>query len=252
MIQFSTATHLARRSLSPASAEYGGARSAEASTAVTAKAVHVASVGPSALAGISSPGQGPRSPAATGAASEALAASPLLAAFHGRGAAPAVIRIEDLVKEARLAMRDAGQVLQLRLAEHGIGASPPVDISFDSGGRAVVEEHPRQQDIRQLLDEDPGLEVTLRNAFCMQENAVIWQKAERFHLAYAATWQAKGQRVADQLFDRFMAMREPRHTLRFGPEGLDVRFDGMTGERCLAGVVKSLGLSGGIAVDAVA
>ena len=49
-----------------------------------------------------------------------------------------------------------------------------------------------------------------------------------------------------------MAMREPRNTLRLGPEGLDIRFGGLTGDDHLAGVMKSLGLTGRLVLDTAA
>jgi hypothetical protein len=41
---------------------------------------------------------------------------------------------------------------------------------------------------------------------------------------------------------RFQTLVEPRTTLRSGPDGLQARFNGMSGERYVAGVMHSLGV----------
>jgi hypothetical protein len=54
------------------------------------------------------------------------------------------------------------------------------------------------------------------------------------------------------MLGRFQTLGEPRTTLRFGPDGLQARFNGMPGERYVAGVMRSLGVEPGLNLNAFA
>ena len=142
--------------------------------------------------------------------------------------------------------------LAARLASKGISASPPVDFSVNQAGKVEVAGHPQQAAIEAVLAQDPGLEPTLRDALCLQEQAVGWQKAEQFQQAYGAVWEARGELAAARLLGRFQTLGEPRTTLRFGADGLQARFNGMSGERYVASVMRSLGVEPGLNLNAFA
>ena len=184
--------------------------------------------------------------AAPGPAPAARPGSPWVDTFFNLGAADGAIHIEDMTQVAALAMQDAGKLLAARLASKGISASPPVDFSVNQAGKVEVAGHPQQAAIEAVLAQDPGLEQTLRDALCLQEQAVGWQKAEQFQQAYGAVWEARGELAAARLLGRFQTLGEPRTTLRFGADGLQARFNGMSGERYVASVMRSLGVEPGL------
>jgi len=190
--------------------------------------------------------------AAQGPAPAARAGSPWVDTFFNLGAADGAIHIEDMTQVAAFAMQDAGKLLSERLAAKGISASPPVDFSTNQAGKIEVAGHPQQAAIQAVLAQDPELEQTMRDALCLQEQAVSWQKAEQFQQAYGAVWEARGALAAAQMLGRFQTLGEPRTTLRFGPDGLQARFNGMSGERYVASVMRSLGVEPGLNLNAFA
>jgi len=223
-------------------------RGNDVSTQRILKARETAPTSPPSLVG---PATVPGAPV-TSAVPPTRAGSPWLDTFFNLGAADGAIHIEDMTQTAALALEDAGKLLSSRLAARGISASPPVDFSVNQAGKIEVGEHPQRAGIEAVLADDPALEGTLRDALFMQEEAVSWQKAAQFQQAYGTVWQAKGAQAAAQLLDRFQQLGEPRTSLRLGSDGLQARFNGLSDDRYLAGVMRALGIEPGLKLNAFA
>lgn len=168
------------------------------------------------------------------------------------GAADGAIHIEDIIKVADAAMRDAKSQLDSAFSSASISNSPDVTFSFDLDGQLVVGDHPQKEEIQKLLRDNDDLTDNLREAMILKENAVSNQKAAHFTEAYQRTYSQKGQAAAQDLWERYMAIGDAKTILRYGGSGFVALFNGKNEQEYLASVMKSLGLGKGLRADSFA
>ena len=172
--------------------------------------------------------------------------------FFNLGAADGAIHIEDVVKIADTAMKDAKSQLDSAFASSGIHNSPAVNFSFNQRGELVVGDHPQKEEIQKLLSENVGLTQNVREAMILKENAVSLQKAENFTKAYQRTYSQKGEAAALALFDRYMAIGDAKSSFNYSASGFAGLFNGKPEQEYLTSVINALGLGNGLLVDGFA
>ena len=172
--------------------------------------------------------------------------------YFNLGAADGAIHIEDMVKVADAAMKDAKSQLDSAFALSGIHNSPAVNFSFDQQGNLVVGDRPQKEQIKKLLSENVGLTQNVREAMILKENAVSWQKAANFTEAYQRTYSQKGEAAARTLFESYMAIGDAKSSFNYSASGFTGLFNGKPEQEYLTSVMNSLGLGSGLLVDGFA
>lgn len=146
--------------------------------------------------------------------------------FSHLGLTGGAIYIEDVVRIADAAMKDAKEQLDSAFASAGIHPSPPVRFCFDLQGQLAVDDHPQKEQIQKLLSENDGLARNIHQAMVLKENAVSWQQAADFTEAYQRIYVQKGPQAALALMERFMAIGSAKASFRYGADGFTGLFNG--------------------------
>ena len=161
--------------------------------------------------------------------------------FFSLSAADGSVHIEDMVRVADSAMRDAKNSLDAAFTAAGIRDSPAVQLSFDLGGQLCFEAHPQEEQIVSLFKDNPELEQNVRTAMCLKENAVSWKKVELYTEMYQTAYGLRGKAGAQAVSAIFLSLVHPRTSFRYDSSGFTASFNGQTEQGYLAGVRDALG-----------
>ncbi|NBU71645.1 MAG: hypothetical protein EBS53_09365 [Bacteroidetes bacterium] len=171
--------------------------------------------------------------------------------FLNLGAADGAIHIEDMVKVADVAIKDAKNQLDSAFASAGIRNSPPVNFSIDQQGQLVIGDHPQREQIQKLLNENSSLTENVREAMILKEQAVSWQKAANFTEAYQHTYSQKGAAAAFALLERYMSLGDAKSSFNYSASGFTGLFNGKPEQEYLASIMNALGVDNGLRVDSL-
>ena len=108
------------------------------------------------------------------------------------------ISIADISHQADQALHFASYQIQSKLVSAGISLTPPVEFSSSANG-IYIGSHPSREAIRSLLDKDDVLSQKYRDALIMKANALEWQRAEKAHIDYYASYQSGEVEKAQQI-----------------------------------------------------